>query len=290
MAFSMWFFASPVKAVELLASIKPLALIANELALESDRVDYMLPAGVSPHAYALSVSQMRRLHSADLILWVGPELESFLQKPVRARSAGHVLTLADLTGLHWPEESAAEAQHHDDHHDHAHEHDLHLWLNPQNTLRVVDALAQRLAILNPAGAAAYAERADEFKGRLRALDAELEVQMRAISARGFAVYHDGYGHWVARYGLNQVDYVTVTPDQAPGAKHLAQLQKHLRQEASCLFVEPYSDVSGAKRMAQNLGLSVAELDPLASAADLNSYELLLRHLANRFSACLLGQL
>lgn len=283
LALSVCAWWQHTEAAEVLTSIKPLALIAKELTLASDRVDYLLPAGVTPHAYSLRVSQMRQLHSADLVLWVGPELETFLQKPLAARAPERIMTLAEIDGLHWPESGSGVGQHHD------HDHDMHLWLNPQNAMVVADALAQRLAALNPSAAERYAQRAVKFKTDLTALDAELEAQMALVAGQGFAVYHDGYRHWVERYGMKQVDYVTVTPEQRPGARHLMQLQARLRSEAKCLFIEPYSDVSEATRMADGLGLKVAELDPLASAESLVSYEQLLRHIAKNLSACLLGQ-
>lgn len=285
LVLSACFWCQHAGAVVVLTSIKPLALIAEELALPSDRVDYLLPAGVTPHAYSLRVSQMRLLHGADLVLWIGPELETFLQKPLAARPPERIMTLAELEGLHWPEAGGAAAEH--DHHDH--DHDMHLWLNPQNAMVIAEALALRLAALNPPAAEHYVSRAAKFRTALAALDAELEAQMELVAGRGFAVYHDGYGHWVERYGMNQVDYVTVIPEQRPGARHLTQLQERLRREAVCLFIEPYNDASEAARMAERLGLQVAELDPLASAESLTTYEQLLRHIADSLSACLLGQ-
>ncbi|MDO3388081.1 zinc ABC transporter substrate-binding protein [Gilvimarinus sp. SDUM040013] len=272
-------------SVDVITSIKPIALIAQELALESDQVNYLLPAGVSPHAYSLRVSQMRQLHAADLVLWVGPELETFLQKPLAALPEGRVMTLVQLVGLQWPEDDGAAGHHAD----HSHEHDPHLWLNPENTLVVVDALARHLAQLNPAAAEAYAARAQSYKSSLVALDTELRAQMSPLADTGFAVYHDGYRHWVEHYGMRQVDYVTVTPEQKPGAKHLVALQERLRSDAKCLFVEPYSDVTEATRLAKTLGLGVGELDPLASASSLASYEQLLRHISASLSACLVSQ-
>ena len=91
-------------ALSLVASIRPLALLAQELLQGSERVrvQTLLPAAVSPHAYALRVSDMRRLQAADLVVWVGPELERFLAKPL-SRSGKAQLRLTALSGLHWPE-------------------------------------------------------------------------------------------------------------------------------------------------------------------------------------------
>ena len=52
--------------------------------------------------YDLRPSDVRRLRQADLVIWVGPELERFLVKPLDCRNQGRhniAFTLADRTGL-----------------------------------------------------------------------------------------------------------------------------------------------------------------------------------------------
>ncbi|UTF59180.1 zinc ABC transporter substrate-binding protein [Gilvimarinus sp. DA14] len=275
--------------VEVLASIKPLALIARELVAPEDQVSVLLPPGVSPHAYAMRVSERSALENADVIVWVGPELEGFLTKAVRANS-GQSLAAADLKGVHWPESVDAQLEHsghsHTHGHSHGHSRDMHLWLNPQNAGVIARELSARLVALRPQRADYYRQRAAAFEARLAELDAALAAQLAPVQGRGFAVYHDGYAHFVEHYGLNQVDFVAVTPEQRPGARHLYHLQQHLPQAASCLFVEPYADADAVSDMAERLGLRVATLDPLASAAGLDSYGALLQDMGGVFSACL----
>ena len=62
----------------MVTSIKPLALIAQEIAGDKVSVENLLPVKASPHDYPLRVSDIRRLQDADLVLWVGPSLETFL--------------------------------------------------------------------------------------------------------------------------------------------------------------------------------------------------------------------
>ncbi|WP_020208659.1 zinc ABC transporter substrate-binding protein [Gilvimarinus chinensis] len=280
------FASAAVRAepLEVLASIKPLALIASELVAPDDRVSALLPPGVSPHAYAMRVSDRRALDQADVIVWVGPELESFLQKMLQSKS-GQSLAAAEVTGVVWPE-PRDEAHHHDHGHDHKHERDMHLWLNPVNAAAIAEALASRLAHLRPAKADFYRQRLVELATNLSELDHSLATQLQPVQDRGFAVYHDGYGHFVSRYQLTQVDFVTQTPEQSPGARHLYHLQEHLQQAATCLFVEPYADSQALSNMAQQLGLAVSTLDPLASAEHLDSYSALMQEMGNTFSACL----
>lgn len=67
-------------------SIRPLGFIASAIADGVTPTEVLLPDGASPHDFALRPSDIQRLRSADLVLWVGPDMEAFLNKalvPIR---------------------------------------------------------------------------------------------------------------------------------------------------------------------------------------------------------------
>jgi zinc transport system substrate-binding protein len=131
-----------------LSSLKPLTLIAQEITGSAAAVDSLLPATASHHNYPLKMSDHARLQQADVILWVGPELESFLQKPLANLPSAKIITAYDLANMNWPAESAGAHGHH-------HAHDPHLWLDPRNAILVAQALTAKLAQVDAANAAQY---------------------------------------------------------------------------------------------------------------------------------------
>ena len=104
--------------VRVLASIKPIQLIAKDMLGDLAQIDVLLPPGSSPHHYSLKPSSIAQIHDADLFIWGGPGLELFLTKTV---SQLEHPALALLEG--------GEAHHHgdeaDEHHDHEDEGDAH---------------------------------------------------------------------------------------------------------------------------------------------------------------------
>lgn len=268
---------------QLLASIKPLALIAQEVAGDKAQVHTLLPITASPHDYPLKMSDHRRLRSADLIVWVGPELEAFLARPLANIPAQKQIMAYELPNLYWPEHSDSDGHKHANHH-HAGA-DPHLWLDPRNAQQLAQALAASLAAIDPLSAAEYHANAARFVASVQQLDRELTQQLASVKTRGFAVYHEGYSHFVSRYGLHQVGYVTYAPERRPGAKHLKALQEVLKREGKCLFVEPYYQVESIESMAKSLGLRIGVLDPIGDQ-QVSSYQLLLEKLGQSFSACL----
>ena len=261
-----------------LSSLKPLTLIAQEITGSNATLDTLLPATASHHNYPLKMSDHARLQKADVILWVGPELESFLQKPIANLPKGKIVTAYDLAGMHWPAD-AAEA------HSHHHEHDPHLWLDPRNGVLLAQALTAKLTQIDAPNAAEYRANLAVFVEKTTKLDQKLQVLLKPVAGVGFAVYHEGFGHFVGRYGLKQLDYVTFTPEQKSGAKHLHQLREKLAKEGKCLFLEPYNDMSSARALAQELHLDLGTLDALGTQGA-TTYAQLLEQMAESFSACL----
>lgn len=265
-----------------LASIKPLALIAQEIAGDAVVVETLLPITASAHDYPLKMSDHRRLRDADLVLWVGAELEGFLARPLANLPAQKVLSSYQLEGLFWP---TAE---HDDHHHVNHHHttkDPHVWLDPRNAAVIAQAVAQRLGQILPASAEQFSHNAEQFIQVLDALDARLLTQLMPVTDKGFAVYHEGYSHFVSRYRLHQLAYVTYTPERRPGAKHLQELRTLLSKEGRCVFLEPYQNNRAIEEMALSLGLKIGMLEPMGSAK-VSSYYELMELLAHSFSTCL----
>ncbi|MDQ2076229.1 zinc ABC transporter substrate-binding protein [Marinimicrobium sp. ABcell2] len=272
--------ALPARAeLQVLVSIKPLKLIAQEVMGGTGEVTSLLEGSASPHDYAMRVSDIRRLRAADLVLWVGPEMETFLVRPLANLPLERILEAQELEGLHWPSGEAAGVHHGD----HFHERDPHIWLDPRNGAIIAEALAARLAKLDPKGASQYQANAQRLTEKLYQLDEELQRRLQPVSGRGFAVYHEGYTHFVKRYDLKQIGYVTFGPEQRPGARHMHQLRQRLT-DAHCLFVEPYYDTRAAAELARNLDLKVGELDPLGMGS--SSYPELIETMAQSFLDCL----
>jgi len=263
----------------ILSSIKPLTLIAQDIAGVNADTDTLLPATASHHDYPLKASDYARLQKADVILWVGPELESFLQKPTANLPATKMITAYDLAGMHWPAEAAViQGAHH-------HSRDPHLWLDPRNAILVAQAIADKLIRVDPANTKQYQANLQLFVAKIQQLDDKLQISLKPVRSVGFAVYHEGFAHFVGHYGLHELDYVTFTPEQKPGAKHIHQLRERLAKEGKCLFLEPYNDMQSTRDLAQELHLQTGTLDALG-AQGATTYVQLLEQMASAFLACL----
>ncbi len=279
-------FSATVKAeITVLTSIKPLAVLLSQLVAPGDQVEQLLAADRSPHHYQLKASERKQLGSADLVVWIGPELESFLEKPLSQRKQG-VYTLADLEGLHWPEEGHQDEHdsHQHDHHNHSSHRDPHLWLDPHNLSVITRALTKTLIKQSPQQAETYRQNSAKVLNALTALDKKLKSELLAIADKPFIVLHPAYNHFVERYALNQLDYIVITPERGIGAKHLYELKK---QSVRCVFSEQGQNSQLVNQLAQDINARTAMLDPMGAAltdsADAGS---VIRQLADTLLGCL----
>ncbi|MCZ8179559.1 MAG: zinc ABC transporter substrate-binding protein ZnuA [Rhizobium sp.] len=128
-------------APDVVVSIKPVHSLVASIMKGVGEPSLIVEGAASPHTYTLKPSNARALENADLIFWVGPGLEAFLEKPLEALPKdAKVVELEDadgLTKLPFREGGAFEGHDHGEHakeggehahgeaeehgHDHAHE-------------------------------------------------------------------------------------------------------------------------------------------------------------------------
>ena len=93
------------------------------------------------------------------------------------------------------------------------------------------------------------------------------------------------------FALRPVGAITVSPDQQPGARRLAELRKRIVDVgARCVFSEPQFQSALVATVVSGTGAVAGELDPLGAtiAPGPDHYFTLMRHLAVALHDCLAG--
>ncbi|WP_244976458.1 zinc ABC transporter substrate-binding protein ZnuA [Ectopseudomonas khazarica] len=297
---AVFFVASAQAEVRVLTSIKPLQLIAAAVQDGVGAPEVLLPPGASPHHYALRPSDVRRVRDADLLYWVGADLENFLPRVLNNRQKPQV-AVQDLPGMalrHFGDSHEEHAGHGEDHADedlgHDHDHrpgslDAHLWLSPVNAKVIAARMAADLSALDAANAARYAANLQAFEQRLDALDGRIRPQLAALQGKPYFVFHEAFDYFEAAYGLKHAGVFSVLTEVQPGARHVAAMRERLQAAGpSCVFSEPPLRPRLAETLTAGLPVKLAELDALGGTlpVDATAYPLLLENLANGLSECL----
>ena len=114
------FFTTANSEIKVVASIKPIHSLASYLMDGIAKPDLIVDGYASPHGFAMKPSHAKMLQNADLIFWVGEDLESFLEKPLNSiAKRAEKIELMDIKGLNVLE--FRERNIFDDHDDHDHD-------------------------------------------------------------------------------------------------------------------------------------------------------------------------
>mgnify|MGYP001242912603 CR=1 FL=1 len=117
-------FAPANADVKVVASIKPIHSLASYLMDGVGKPDLIVDGYASPHGFALKPSHAKMLQDADLIFWVGEDLENFLEKPLKSiAKKAEKIELMEINGLN--KLKFRERNIFDDHDDHGHGEDDH---------------------------------------------------------------------------------------------------------------------------------------------------------------------
>lgn len=270
----------------------------------------LLDGSDSPHSFSMAPSDAKALSDADLIVWVGEPLETFLQRSLANLAPGAtILELAsdeqmmlrdNREGAVW--ESGAhddhdhEAGHSHDHqqdHDHADHHkiDGHIWLDPNNARRIVDATATALAALDPENAAHYATNAVLTRDKIDGTEESVRARLASYRDKPFLTSHDSLQYFDRYFGLAAAGAITVTPDQAPSARRIAELREAVQSMgAVCVLSEPGYAPRVIRVVAEAAEVSFGVVDPLGVnfSPGPNLYFDLMTGLADNLAACLSG--
>lgn len=282
-------------SVRVLTSIKPLQLIAAAVQDGIAVPEVLLPPGASPHNYALRPSDVRRAQEADLLYWIGPDMETFLLRVLSGRSKASV-PVESLPGMHLRHFTASAEHHDDDEDEHDHDHrpgsvDAHLWLSSVNARVIAAKMAADLSQADPANAARYESNVKAFSARLDALDAKIKQRVAGISGKQYFVFHEAFDYFEEAYGLKHAGVFAVSSEVQPGAQHVAAMRARLTEFGkTCVFSEPPLRPRLADTLSAGLPVKLAELDGLGgyAPATAEGYEQLLSKLADDLAGCLEG--
>ena len=302
---------------QVVVSIKPIHSLVSAI-MEGVATPTLLVKTGSPHAYTLRPSEARALGSADLVIWIGHELESFLEKPLQTVAGkSEKLELSDTLKLsllatrnsaEWSEHSGhdEDADHdegvdhdeheghdedadHDEHEGHEedeHHHgamDLHIWLDPKIAQQIVVESTKKLIEIDPEHTAQYQANSLKLNEKLIQLDEDLKQKLAPIKTVPYLAFHSAYQYFEIAYGLNAVGSVTIDPDRKPGAKGISEIRNRIKQTgARSVFSEPQFESSLVQTLIEGTGATTGVLDPLGSDLEQGpeAYFTLLNNLAD----------
>ena len=270
-ALSALAITTPAAATNVVASIKPVELLVKAVAGDSVEVSTLVPPGSSPHNYSMKPSQRRALEQADVIFWVGPDMETFLNRLLGGKEfAGRAVAFLESEGG-----ESEHDEHHDEHgHDHesdAHHHDHgdgedpHIWVDPMLALDMAKDIRNVLSELEGVNPEELNANLERFQTELLNKEQSIRASFAGLDDISLFAYHDAFTRYAEHYGLTLEGVLTLNPELSPGARHIADVQAKLEAaNQPCLLTEPQFNRQWWRSITEGLNVTFSTWDPLAT--------------------------
>ena len=301
------FFSYAHAEIKVVASIKPIHSLVSYVMDGVGTPSILVDGSSSPHTFQLKPSHAQMLQDADIVFWIGEDLESFLETPLESIATNaKKITLMELDDIellkfrekHIFEEHAGHDDHGDEHDEHDEGHDEHEEGHDENEEGHdehedehghhdehnhgefdihfwLDAAIAKVIVKNIAEELSNIDVANKATYEANASKAiseldELiaETKLKINKNATYVVFHDAYQYFEERFGIEVLGALSVNPEILPGAKQLAEIREVIEHEnVNCIFSEPQFNPSIAKTIAADTGVKAAVLDPLGAELD-----------------------
>jgi len=260
--------------VNVVTTIKPLHSLISNVMKGVGEPSLIIEGTSNPHNFVLKPSHAKLLQDADIIFWIGEDLEAFMEKPLSSLAKDtkkiSFMELGSIKKLKFRENNIFDHDDHDDHEDHdEHNHgefDAHLWLDPVNAKKMVLEISHELSELDPTNKNSYKANADKT---IEVLDRLIEEVNQSLSKDiSYVVFHDAYQYFEQRFEVTSAGALTLNPDVLPGAKQIVDIQNLIKKKnIKCIFSEPQYNPKIIETLANDTNTSTGIMDPLGAYMD-----------------------
>ncbi|MBW6509045.1 MAG: zinc ABC transporter substrate-binding protein [Desulfuromonadales bacterium] len=286
--------AQQPQSPKVVVSIKPIHSLTAAIMEGVGAPQLLIKGAGTPHGYSLRPSEARMLADADLVIWIGEGLETFLVRPlVNLGEKAQRLAIAEQ--LRSKMLTIREGGTWEGHHAHGHdahdreEWDYHLWTSPLLTKEIVTLIAEQLMTVDPDHAATYAANAASLITKLDQLYHEVKNQLRPVTKVPYIVFHDAYQYFERDFGMNAVGSVTIDTERSPGVRRVQEVRSKISElGARAVFSEPQFQSRIVATVLEGTGAEAGVLDPLGAnlAEGPQAYFSLIREMGSSILATL----
>ncbi len=294
-SFTAAFPAIALSAPDVVVSLKPVHSLVASIMHGVGDPSVIIDGAASPHTYQMKPSDAAKLQQADIVFWVGHDMEKFMEKPLETLGGkARIVELDKAPGLiKLPTRESGTFEPHDDgdepHTDGSVEYDLHLWLNTHNAKAMAILIEKTLIQADPANAQAYAKNLAVLDDRLDKLNAEITDTIKPVKDKPFIVFHDAYQYFEKEFGVTVAGSITVSPESLPGAARIAEIHAKVKSlNSTCVFAEPQFEPKLISVVLEGTNAKTGVLDPEAGTLTKgeNLYSEMMMGIATSLRDCL----
>ena len=256
-------YLDAAKKIRVVTSVFPLLEFAGAVSGERGEVSLLLPPGAEIHTWRPRPSDIIRLSSADLFIYIGADLEPWLHDLLKSVRNPNLRVLEASRGI--PLIDGEGIVHNAHEHEHG-AHDPHIWLDFENDQRIIDKIVAVLSEMDPERSSVFERNASAYKEKLLRLDKKFKDGLKDCVHRTIILGgHAAFGYLARSYNLRQISLYGLSPDSSPTPKKLIKVVELAKKyKIKVIFFEVYVSDELAKVLAEEVGARTLVLNPGAN--------------------------
>jgi zinc transport system substrate-binding protein len=224
----------------------PLYDFTKKIVADVVQVENLIPAGVEPHDYELSLKQMAEIHDADIFIFLGESMEPWAKKIAGDLEDKGVLVIE--AGKDLIENG-----------------DPHIWLDPVLAKQVAERIYEGIVSIDKDNEQTFKENLAYLNDRFDELDKDFKTLAEKAVRKDIVVSHAFLGYVANRYGFNQVAITGLSPQDEPSSWKMKELIEFCKDNhVKYIFDEQggSSELSGT--LVDETGAQILVMNPLGT--------------------------
>jgi zinc transport system substrate-binding protein len=239
---------------QIIVSLYPLQDFAQKIGGNLVEVKNIVPPGTEPHDFDPSPQDMIKLNKADLFLYNGAGLETWVNHAIPNIDQTH--TFVVNTSKKIPLKKAGNTT------EKGQVYDPHIWLNPYMAEQQAKVIYESMVKIAPKHKKQFTENYQRLIDQFTALKKSYKSLLHT-PGREFVTSHIAFQYLADQYHLKQIAISGLTPEDEPSPKEVKQLVDMLRQHgAKIVFFETLVNNKLADTVKNEIHAEAVVLNPL----------------------------
>jgi zinc transport system substrate-binding protein len=167
--------------------------------------------------------------------------------------------------------------------------DPHLWLNPQNAIKIAEFMAQKICAIDAPNCRKYQKNSEKFIREIRATEKSIQDAFASVKVSNYIIFHDGYQYFENYFGLTPLYVMSYDQHRDLTIQDLRRFDELAASgQVKCVFGDSLNEKNSAAKLAQNYKIKFTILNSMKAEESPNktSYPALLRRIAEGMVNCL----
>jgi len=230
--------------LKVVASFYPVYDFAKNVGGNRVEVTSLIPAGVEPHNFEPTPSAIKQLSEADVFIMNGAGIEKWAPSLIEGVGNKKLVVVDTSKGISLLSSQDADTA----------GSDPHIWLNPVNAKKQVEAIKDAFIAADPEGKAYYEANAAAYGAKLDSLDAAFRALLPTCKKKDILITHATLPYFCQEYGCHQIPIEGVSEEGEPSPAELASIVDQARaQNVTAVYFESLISPKSAQTLASEIG-------------------------------------